>query len=72
MSFRVMQSLLENALARDASSCAPACRSGRAHARPKPGGRQRRPPLTVGESRKGWDVLATLRLLESERLQNDD
>ncbi len=64
-----MQSLLENALARDEL-----VRAGLSfwpgHAHPKPGG-ERRPPLTVGESRKGWDVLATLRLLESERLQNE-
>ena len=70
MSFRVMQSLLENALARDEL-----VRTGLSfwpgHARPKPGGLRRRPPFTVGDSRKSWDVLATLRLLEAERLQNE-
>ena len=63
MSFRVMQSLVENALARDEL-----VRAGLSfwpgHVGPKA-------LFTVGDSRKSWDVLATLRLLEAERLQNE-
>ena len=69
MSFRVMQSLLDNTLARDEL-----VRSGASfwpgHVQPKPGLR-RRQAFTVGDRRKSWDVLATLRLLEAERLQNE-
>jgi SAM-dependent methyltransferase len=61
-----MQSPLENELARNelvraGLSFWPGC------ARPKRG----RLAFTVGDSRKSWDVLATVRILEAERLQNE-
>ena len=63
MSFRVMQSLVENASARDELARAGlSCWPG--HVLPES-------PFTVGDPRKSWDVLATLRLLEAERLQNE-
>ena len=65
-----MQSLSENALARDELVRAHLS-YWPCHVRTKPGGLPQPPLFTVGDSRKSWDVLATLRLLEAERLQRE-